>query len=193
MLLAGCSEDTGGDAEAEGPDCGHQQSADLPHSGAPAVGDPIKDTSEFEDDICSVLPEDHWDRLPADISGGESEVDHDIGPTCRWETETGNEQFTTALLTTDGEGLSSSYANAQDDGAELFMELDPISGHPAIAVDLNDDREDGYCNVAVELRDVLSFYVGLSTFVPESSFYNDPCGAAHEIAAMAVETMKGAR
>ncbi|SNR48666.1 Protein of unknown function [Haloechinothrix alba] len=161
----------------------------LPHSGAPAVEDPIADTKAFEKDTCAVLPEEELHRLAVDVAGTETERDHEAGPACRWRTETRDESFTTALLTADGEGLSSSYENADDDG--LLNELEPIAGHPAIAVDLIDRRDQGYCNVAVGLRDDLSFYVGLSSFVPDSPFYDDPCGAAYEIAEMAVETIKG--
>ncbi|SNR48676.1 Protein of unknown function [Haloechinothrix alba] len=190
MLLAGRSQETGGDAEAEAPDSGKQQSADLPHSGAPAVQDPIEDTSAFENDVCSVLTEAQVDRLDVEIQQSE-EDGQDFGPACRWRTETRDESFTTALLTVDGEGLSTSYADEQADRVELFEELDLIAGHPVVAVDLNDDREDGYCNVEVGLRDDLSFYLALSADVDSSPYHDDSCGAAYEIAGMAVETIEG--
>ncbi|WP_176439850.1 DUF3558 domain-containing protein [Haloechinothrix alba] len=192
FLLAGCSHEAGGEAEPEAPDSGQQQEdVNLPHSGAPAVEDPIEDTSAFETDICSVLTDEQLDRLSADVAQAEPDPENDIGPTCNWRTDTRDESFGGSLLTTDGEGLSSSYENAEAGGSELFMELDPIDGHPAIAVDLNDGREDGYCNVSVGLRDDLSFYLGLDAIRDSSPYHDDPCDAAYEIAEMAVETIKG--
>ncbi|MBA0126711.1 DUF3558 domain-containing protein [Haloechinothrix sp. YIM 98757] len=193
ILSTGCSDEADGNAESEGSDSDStREDASLPHSGAPAVEDPIEDTAVFENDICSVLTEEQLASLPVEVTEAEPDPENDIGPTCNWRTDTRDESFGGSLLTTDGEGLSSSYENAEAGGSELFMELDPIDGYPAIAVDLNDGREDGYCNVAVGLRDDLSFYLGLDAIRDSSPYHDDPCGAAYEIAGMAVETMKGA-
>ncbi|MDV6013722.1 DUF3558 domain-containing protein [Haloechinothrix sp. LS1_15] len=190
LVAAACSDETAGSAERDGADNG-QQSEDLPHSGAPAVGDPIEDLSTFEDDMCRVLRDDQLEQLPVHVSEAEPGYLDTVGPKCSWRTESRSESFGAYLVTGNPEGLSHVYAQDAEGLFEYFEELDPVVGHPAVAANYNDDRKDGYCTVDVGLRDELHFYVAMSAVDDSSPYHDDPCGAAYEIAELVVETMKG--
>ncbi|GAA5105348.1 hypothetical protein GCM10025762_08360 [Haloechinothrix salitolerans] len=84
--------------------------------------------------------------------------------------------------------MSTVYANNNAYDYELWQELDPIEGHPAVAALEDDDRARGECLVGVGLRDDLAYSVSVTD--PEKNLGDGPCAVATKLATLAVKTMK---
>lgn len=65
-----------------------------------------------------------------------------------------------------------------------------IDGHPAVIAMERDETNEGVCSLAVGVRDDLDYGI-VTTFDSDTPEAKDPCGTAQEIAALAVQTMKG--
>ncbi|MGH3517000.1 MAG: DUF3558 domain-containing protein [Haloechinothrix sp.] len=191
-LLAGCSDEpTQGSPSPTGAQPPQQPDSALPHSGAPKVEDPI-DTSGFEAEPCGVITEGQLNSVGARTRKIEPDLEGATGPSCRWSLEPiDNGSFSGAFMTANREGLSNLYSKYQSGELGFFEEMDSVRGYPAVAADLGDRRSKGYCNLEVGVRDDLTFHVGVSASFDESPNHDDPCGAARELAALAIQTMKG--
>ncbi len=194
VVLSGCSNSENGTPEASdgtAANAGSSQDSKLPHSGAPAVTDPI-DTAKWEAEPCSVVTDKQLATLG--LKNVDAEPDDAIaGPKCNWYPEGRGllgGTFITASPTSDSpEGLSTVYANNEAYDYEVWQELDPVQGHPIVAATEVDDRSKGYCAVAVGIRDDLVYDVSVTD--PEKNVGKDPCVTAAKLAKLAVETMKG--
>lgn len=188
-LLAGCSTDeTGAPTPSQRQP---QGSAELPHSGAPAVTSAV-DTGEWEGKPCDVLPSSQLSSIG--LKGVEAEPDLQSmnGPQCSWySTNTGS--FGGAFLTKTPtgkppQGLSAGYANNKKNPFAIWQEV-TVEGQPAVIANEKDQRNRGECGVSVGLRDDLAYSVRVTD--PDKDFANDPCVFAKKIATLAVKTMKG--
>lgn len=157
FVAAGCSGDTGGAAELS-PTAGSSASSspsaggsDLPHSGAPAVENPMPE-SVLSGDPCEALTRQQiTDALGNDASQGERRDLEPVGPGCSWSAAlAGDGSFTLGFNTATREGLSAVYANAKPKMG-VFRELAPIEGFPAVAYKRTEDARD--CTVDVGLAD----------------------------------------
>ncbi len=194
VVLTGCSDAENGTPEASGDtgaNQGSSQDSKLPHSGAPAVTDPI-DTAKWENDPCTVITAAQFSSVG--LKNVEAKPDDAMaGPKCDWYPPGRGKlggTFVTASPTSDSpEGLSTVYANNKEYGYEVWQALEPVQGHPVVAATEFDDRSKGYCAVAVGLRDDLVYDVSVTD--PEKNYGKDPCATAAKIATLAVKTMKG--
>ncbi|WP_317493946.1 DUF3558 domain-containing protein [Haloechinothrix sp. LS1_15] len=191
LLVAGCSGDPGGSADADG-DNEQQGSAELPHSGAPAVEDPIvADIAPYEDDPCRTI--DDALLAEAGFTYEDTAADTDVqgDPICHWHASDGSSYGVTVMVS-NTEGLSGIYANHAGGGLGLFEELDPVSGYPAVAASQSDARDIGICTVAVGIRDDLAVSANFTVGTGEDARYEDtPCQGAHELAEVVVATLQG--
>lgn len=86
-------------------------------------------------------------------------------------------------------GLSAIYLASKDGRFELFNEIPPIEGHPAIAVNTVDQRDEGFCTVIVGVTDETTFDVPIEQS-PKNVGKKDPCEVSALVAGMALQTMK---
>lgn len=198
-VLASCSDDdpTGSDDGGQTPISPPATSASqpgqaLPHSGAPKVATPIADTSQWEGDPCSVITADQLQTLGLSVPSPQREDVPTSGPGCNWEFDAETVSSFTASFATAGarDGISNMYRHKELGTAEVFEELPPIEGHPAVIAEPKDERSDGVCGVTVGLRDDLALGIDI-TADPSTPQGKDPCGWAAKVAALAVQTMKG--
>lgn len=190
LVLTGCSNEEPGTPETSA-NSGNSQDSELPHSGAPAVTDPI-DTSKWEAKPCAVITAAQFSTVG--LKKVEAEPDDAMaGPKCNWYPEgrglLGGTFITASPTSKSPQGLSTVYANNKEYDYKVWQELPPIQGHPIVAATEFDDRPRGECAVAVGLRDDLVYDVSVTD--PEKSWGKDPCATAAKVAKLAVTTMTG--
>lgn len=199
LAVAGCSDeepgvpDTGGDTPVVPPSTGAPTNGGLPHSGAPKVENPIADTSSWEADPCSVISADQLAGIGLKAPTPQRDDAPDLGPGCLWEFDADSASVFSGSLGTAGarQGISNLYQHKEQGTVEVFEELQPIEGHPAVISMPTDDRSEGACDVSVGLRDDLVYTV-VMTAEPSTAQGKEPCEWAEKLATLAVQTMKGA-
>ncbi|GAA5105358.1 DUF3558 domain-containing protein [Haloechinothrix salitolerans] len=196
VVLAGCSDSEAG-APASSDDAGANSSAltspngDLPHSGAPAVAQPIN-TKKWESDPCSVISAKQFSSIGFDDVDAEPNPHVEAGPTCDWYPSNATlAGFSGAFITGDPptEGLSRLYERRELGDYKVWQELRPIAGHPAIRAEYKDESDRGICGITVGVRNDLAY--GVEVTDEDKEITNDPCAFAQKIANLAVKTMKG--
>ena len=158
---------------------------DLPSHGAPKVQNPF-DTAAFHQQPCRVLTAEQLPQLGFEAPGAQREG---VGaPACGW-----NNRATGAILGMQFElansgGLSTLYERRSQ--KDLFLELPPIEGHPAVAADTRDGRKTGgYCTVVVGVTDSLEFSVS-GTVSRAKRGQVDPCEPTQLAARLMLQTLK---
>lgn len=190
-VLAACSDEPGTpNRTGEQPTETSQRGGNLPHSGAPKVANPITDTSAWESDPCGVISDQQFATIGIKIREAVPDPEAPVGPTCDWLTDSGASSFSGAFATINKEGLSTVYASNQAGKFGKFEVLEMIDGHPAVIAMERDETNEGVCSLAVGVRDDLDYGI-VTTFDSDTPEAKDPCGTAQEIAALAVQTMKG--
>lgn len=196
LILTACSNDTNGSPQptgGESPETSDGTGIDLPHSGAPAVDNPVTDTSDFESDPCSILPPDQLKAAEFEIDESLTEQGRDDSeaPGCSWFfDEAGHGSFITSLASPEAEGLSHIFQLQEDGHLGVFEELEPINGHPVVIAAERDEREQGTCSLYIGIRDDLALYLPL-TASRDNPLKEAPCEAAYELATIAVDTITG--
>lgn len=154
LVAAGCSGETGGAAEPPAADSSASSSPStgssaLPNSGAPAVTSPLPE-SVLSGDPCEALTRQQIaDALGEGASQGERRDLDTVGPGCDWHAATsGDGGFVVSFNTASRQGLSEVYANAKPQ-MDVFRELEPIEGFPAVAYKRGDAARE--CTVDVGL------------------------------------------
>lgn len=165
---------------------GSEPSADLPSDGAPAVPDPL-DTTGFQQDPCQALTRDQSDAL--DVGPAGKRNDGPLGNGCEWANAETRGQAVIEFLDDDPRGLSALYRANKDGKWAYFEELTPIEGYPAVARDLQDDRNEGYCSIVIGVTDEVAFETFLH-LSQQNVGKKDPCEVATQVAGMALQTMK---
>ncbi|SNR36093.1 Protein of unknown function [Haloechinothrix alba] len=146
------------------------------------------DPEPFLGEPCSVFDVDALEVAGFEILEVTPEPKAPVGPTCQWIFDPRSDgSFSGIFGQLDEQGVSSVYA--QRDSLDLFEELDPIEGHPIVAYSQHDGRESGRCSVAVGLRDDFAYDIGVTAIGVDNEYSADPCGTAHELAGLAIETM----
>lgn len=195
--LSSCSDDEpdfqgttpplpGGESSAAPPQAG------LPHSGAPAVAEPIADTAAWEADPCTMISADQLKAAGLTKAVTPKRQDSATGVGCTWEFDPDTVSIFSASIGTKGgrQGLSNVYQLNEQGSLEQFEVVPPIEGLPAAIASPKDETADGFCSVAVGLRDDLVFGVDMAAD-PSIEQGKDPCGWAVKLATSAVQTMKG--
>ncbi|WP_433470592.1 DUF3558 domain-containing protein [Saccharomonospora azurea] len=197
LTVAGCSGETGGEP-APRPESSMAGSAlptpatsgappELPHSGAPAVVDPLPE-SVLPDDPCDVLTSQQIiQALGSGASEGERSDLEPVGPGCHWSNEKTLSSLQVGFNTVARQGLSATYANAKPQSA-VFREVSPIQDLPAVAY--KDSEDDRVCTVVVGLADdyTITSTVGLSAEKEAEGV--DSCVPAEMVAEMVVGNLK---
>ncbi|OLT46386.1 hypothetical protein BJF85_17395 [Saccharomonospora sp. CUA-673] len=197
LVLTGCAEDSDGQAEpasevaAESSEVTPESSdagelSELPHSGAPAVPNPLPE-SVLAGDPCDALTPDQVEMvLGAEVEGRASDL-NELGPGCHWGNVEQTSAFQVRFHTVMKQGLSASYANAQQQAAH-FEAIDSLADFPA--VEFNDGSEDTGCQVVVGLADEYAVSIGAELGYDAQAEGQDPCEATVTVAEMVVENLK---
>lgn len=153
LATAGCSGEDGGQSDPT-PSSASDSTASpgtsgLPNSGAPAVTNPLPESVLSGDPCEAMTPQQITDALGDGASQGERRDLDQLGPRCNWSAATSSGGgFTLTFGTKSRQGLSSFYANAKQQ-MEVFRELAPIEGFPAVAYKSSNDARE--CTVGVGL------------------------------------------
>ncbi|CAM3200508.1 DUF3558 domain-containing protein [Saccharomonospora xinjiangensis] len=193
VVAAGCSAEQSGEAAPKlGASMSHSASSPgspgLPHSGAPAVTDPLPE-SVLSDHPCEVLtPEQVQQALGRGASAGERKDLEPIGPGCDWSnSENLGAGFQIGFSVVSRQGLSAQYANTKPQKA-IFRELPSVAGFPAVAFKESEDNR--HCTVAVGLANEYSITATVSLSFEKESEGTDSCVPAEKVAAMVVGNLK---
>ncbi|WP_162829925.1 DUF3558 domain-containing protein [Amycolatopsis palatopharyngis] len=193
-VAAGCSGEEPGTPNPVTPDAGPGTSTSdgngdsLPRHGAPKVENPL-DTSYFrQQDPCAAITDAEMTEFFGDGVTTKPRPDGAAGPACTWNAAgIGQASIGVIFPTVDQSGLSGIYSNR--DEAAFFIELPPITGYPAVAYDLGDQRPEGRCNLDVGTSDTQT--VNVSIALSEDKIGKiDPCEAVHEVASTVIANIK---
>jgi hypothetical protein len=169
--------------------CGNQQGSApvaprLPHSGAPAVTDPLT-TDEFEVDPCGTVSVGDLGSLGIKVTDASSDR-NPPGPTCRYRRDDAlSWGLAITVITADKEGLSRLYQNERIDPAGYFQEVSSVAGYPGVLTGLIDNRANGDCDLIVGIRDDRTIQVILS-----GDSGGEPCRVARTVGELVVDRLK---
>ncbi|EHK87353.1 DUF3558 domain-containing protein [Saccharomonospora azurea] len=159
------------------------EAGSLPHSGAPAVTEPLP-VSALPQDPCRTFTRDQLvEALGEDAPEGERD-DIETGPWCSWQdSETGAAIFVNYAVTTR-EGLSGLYRNVKPVAA-VWREIPSIGGFPAVAFQVT--GEEVSCSVNVGLDD--EYTVGVAV-APGRERGGDACALSERLAETATANLR---
>ncbi len=197
LSVSGCSEEPGDKAlpgpassvpgPAEQTPSSMPGQSELPHSGAPAVSDPLPE-SVLSGDPCEALTSQQVKvALGAEVSEGERRDLDEVGPGCGWSNPATFGGLQIGFHTVTRQGLSATYANVKPQDV-IFREIGKVEGFPAVSYTASEN--DRVCTVVVGLADEYSIAstIGLS---PEKEAEGvDSCVSAARIAEMVVGNLK---
>jgi hypothetical protein len=197
VLVASCTTTTPGQARSspgDAPDTSTEATAsstpnsdELPTAGAPKIDDPL-DTSKFQSDPCLSLTLEQSEGIFGFNGPGEP-IDGALGKACGWKNRDTRSAGQIDFLDKDPRGLSAEYEANEDGRWDVFEELPPIEGLPAVMRSVGDDRPNGVCTVVIGASDEIAFQVRVR--LSESNVdEKDPCDVAVDIAGEAIKTMQ---
>ena len=194
VLLAGCSDSSGGNPVPTGGQTSARSSSGAPSSsggdglpshGAPKVQNPL-DTTAFHQQPCRVLTADQLPPLGFDAPG---EQNGGVGaPLCRWRNGSTGASLGMQFELANSGGLSTLYERRGE--RDLFLELPPIEGYPAVVANARDSRNtEGLCTVVVGVTDSLEFSAqGVVSRAKRGQI--DPCEPTQLAAKLMLQTLK---
>lgn len=185
LLASGCTTATQGNAVPAVTAQSESSPDDLPRDGAPKVEDPL-DMRQFRD-ACLLLTSEQSQSLDLGTNGTPSESA--FGSQCDWKNDTTGSDVQILILDKTDNGLSGPYGSNEEGELEVFEEVPPIEGYPAVIGMVRDIRDLGNCTISVGVRDELAidFSVRLSRV---NVGKKDPCEVTARVAGMAVQTIK---
>lgn len=193
LAAAGCSGKTDSDVDPTGewpvsqPTTSSSSELGLPHSGAPAVSDPLPE-SVLSGDPCEALtPQQVEAALGAGTSEGQRRDLEQVGPRCDWSNKESMGGMALGFVTAIREGLSVEYANVKPKKA-VFREAGPVMGFPAVAY--KDSENDRTCTFVVGLADEYSISVTVTLSAEKEAEGVDSCVPAEMVAEMVVGNLK---
>lgn len=193
-LVTACTTTSNGDprpadntASSSAPQTSGNGEEELPFAGAPKVTDPLN-TSRYEQDPCQSLTADQAQSQNLPPTGTIND-EVALSKACEWRNPTTRGYVQISFIVDDPRGLSPEY-DANNRGKLAYFDVLPnIEGFPAVARDITDDRENGYCSVAVGVADDMVFDSNVQLSQANIG-HKDPCEIASDIARLALQTMK---
>lgn len=179
MALASC----GGGDDVDG--VAHGSGAPVQGGrAAPSVSEPLE-VGRFEQQPCQLLSADQLATLDGDSGTPETSVGV---PTCRWVVR-GDARVVVNIRFESGAGKGLGSMYQQNEGGVWkngYFQPTEIDGYPAAFASLTDGRADGFCDLAVGVREDRYFYVNVGAF----ELGRQSCAIAEEVAAAAVATLR---
>ncbi|MFI6031599.1 DUF3558 domain-containing protein [Amycolatopsis magusensis] len=161
----------------------------VPSHGAPKIDHPI-DITPMMTRPCDVLTDDEVvGLLGTDTTEKRSDF---TGPSCGWGSFGPQAAFVAVgFPTVSNRGLTSIY-RAKDAEYKFFKELAPVLGFPTVAFGYFDDTETrGSCHIAAGTSDRTTVDAAV-TLSPRNRGTKDPCEAAREVLATALQNIQAA-
>lgn len=159
----------------------------LPHSGAPAVANPLPESVLAGDPCADAVTEEQAKELLGDAVTHERADEERLGPGCNWTNSDSGAAFRLNYDTKSRQGLSGDYANSKPKMA-IFNELEPIDGFPAVAYKKAED--DLMCTTSVGLSDEYGFVLSVSLGYEGEEAGDDPCDGGRIVAEQIVSNLK---
>lgn len=157
----------------------------LPHSGAPAVTDPLPE-SVIAGDPCEALTRQQVEQALGRNAPQGERADLEAGPGCNWHDQSSGAGFSVGYSTATRQGLSAYYANTRPQ-AEVWREEDPIDGLPAVSYQRT--KQDFSCAVTVGLADAYAIDV-IATPSRAEIGRTDSCDLSRQLAEIVVENLQ---
>lgn len=194
-LATACTTTTGGTASPStaGPSATDEPSADPD---VPKVSAPL-DASKYLTDTCAIVPQDVLTSLrytdPGVYQAKGDTAFTEAGPSCAWKLRGEGIGLSVTIATGNRDrgagGLAGLYAGYRNHTLIRFLERAPdVEGYPAVYYGPLDERPAGSCGLGVGIADDLTFDV----YAQGYQGADDSCGAAEQVAASIIKTLKGA-
>ncbi|MCP2182394.1 Protein of unknown function (DUF3558) [Prauserella alba] len=159
---------------------------ELPHSGAPAVSDPLPRSVLDGDPCVDALSQAQAKELLGDAVTSEDDDLPDLGPGCYWSNQETLASFGLNYDLRTGQGLSATYANAKPQ--RQFKAIEPIDGFPA--VQYHEGDVDRACTTVVGLADEYAVVMSLAIGTKGAEEGDDPCEAGRIVMERVVGNLK---
>lgn len=162
----------------------------------PKVATPL-DAGKYVSDTCAIVPKDVLGPLlytaPGVFAAKGDTAFTEAGPSCSWTRHGEGIGLSVTLATGSRDrgagGLAGLYRGYENKTFIRFLERAPdIDGYPAIYYGIQDERPMGSCGLGVGIADDLTFDVYAQGYQGP----DDSCGAATQVAASIIKTLKGA-
>ncbi|MCR3719974.1 MULTISPECIES: DUF3558 domain-containing protein [Prauserella salsuginis group] len=160
---------------------------ELPHSGAPAVTNPLPKSVLDGDPCTDALTKAQAKNFFGDAVTSKDDDSQDLGPGCSWSNDDAMAGFTLNYDVNVGQGLSAVYANSKPK-VDNFAEIGPIGGFPA--AQYWDDGQKRNCNTFVGLADEYGLVMSLTIGTDSAEQGDDPCEAARTVMDRVVGNLK---
>jgi hypothetical protein len=195
-LATACTTTTAGTAS---PSTAESSATDAPSADpdVPKVSAPL-DASKYVGDTCAIVPKDVLASLRYTDPGEFQAQSNDslftkAGPSCLWKLRGEGIGMSVGIGTgTRAEGaggLAGLYAGYRNKTLIRFLERAPdVEGYPAIYFGALDERPMGSCGLGVGIADDLA----IDVYAQGYQGADDSCGAAGQVAAGIIKTLKGA-
>ncbi|KMS68257.1 hypothetical protein ACZ91_66915, partial [Streptomyces regensis] len=161
--------------------------SELPHSGAPAVHNPLPESVVSGDPCQALTPEQVKTALGDGVSQGQRSDVEELGARCRWSHSSNQSAITVGFQTETGQGLSAVYANTQP-RMPVFNEIDPIEGYPA--VEFKESDTDPMCTTMVGIADEYAISVSGTLGADAEQEGKDSCKPGQQVASWVVANLK---
>lgn len=198
LALTGCSARTSSEhSHSSSAASGHSHSF-PPASGAPVpavaptVTDPLAVT-RFQQAPCLALNQDKLHQLNVGAAGQLSSRGQQLD--CVWRDRDGPSKMFLTLTFNRGRGLADIFDHKSNFG--YLRALPDIEGYPAVNAIPEDQRDHGFCSVAVGVANdtVLNVNVALAGgmgagVISAAPDHSDPCPRAQTVATAVIQTVK---
>ncbi|KMS81362.1 DUF3558 domain-containing protein [Prauserella rugosa] len=193
FVATGCSAD-GEEGEAQpAPDTqvgSPTESApreELPHSGAPAVDQPLPE-SVLSGHPCDLLERAQVeDALGEGASQGTVADEEGLGPRCDWGSARQDAGFVVSFYTDAAQGLSSWYANTRPK-MKIFEEVEPIDGLPTVA--FKKSHDDPICTLVTGISDKYAVGTTVTISTEKEDEGVDACQVGRQLATEVIGKLK---
>lgn len=197
LLATACGGTDSGTAKPITPSTGQNADDSAARHGAPPVPAPL-DVSGIVQTPCKALTDKQVQTFPGTLEKTHITTSTGTGEAkaCAWSFEGDRYSMGTisggvVLPSAQYHGISSIYKSKQHGNLDAFREVGPIAGYPAVIYGSGRAPGDGWCRLAVGLRNDTAYRieVGLLSQSPHSQ---KPCTDAKQLAKYIVTNLKDA-
>jgi hypothetical protein len=158
-------------------------------NGAPVVENPLN-TSTIDSSPCDVATQGQVETLGMKLQSAQVTSSPPRSSYCTWTFDNRAGTINGGTVLENTAGLGSLYAKKSSGQLTHFQPISPIAGYPAVIYANGAQIGDGFCSLAVGVRNDLTYTVDTNLH-SASPHYNDPCAAAQKIAEFAIQYLKG--
>ncbi|WP_253865582.1 DUF3558 domain-containing protein [Prauserella halophila] len=197
MVATACGSESDGQPQPEpsspaesttsaAPSSAADDDRELPHSGAPAVKNPLPKSVLDGDPCTDALTKAQVKEFLGGAATSDDADEPRLGPGCSWSNQDTLASFVLNYDVADGQGLSGAYANAKR--RREFNEIEPFEGFPA--VQYHESDVDRTCTTVVGLADEYGLVMSLAIGPNRAEEVQDPCDAGRMVMERVVGNLK---